>query len=77
MQAEGFALSTPTSPFLKGWTPKSMDLFQKVIDFALHARVSAFFKPRRGRLKMSVAPTGKLKADVSPLRKAKENEGLT
>ena len=26
MQAEGFALSTPTSPFLKGLTPKSMIL---------------------------------------------------
>ena len=40
-----------------------------------HAGVLAVFKPRRGRLKIPVAPTGKLKLHVFPLRRAKENKG--
>ena len=39
-----------------------------------HAGVLAVFKPRRGRLKIPVAPTGKLKLHVFPLRRAKENK---
>ena len=29
LQAKGFALLKPTSPFLKGWTPKSIVFFSK------------------------------------------------
>ena len=42
--------------------------------FFTHAGVLAVFKPRRGRLKIPVAPTGKLKLHVFPLRRAKENK---
>lgn len=42
-----------------------------------HAGVLAVFKPRRGRLKIPVAPTGKLKLHVFPLRRAKENKGFS
>ena len=38
-----------------------------------HAGVLAVFKPRKGRLKMSVAPTGKPKVYVFSLRRAKKN----
>ena len=41
-----------------------------------HAGVLAVFKPRRGRLKIPVAPTGKLKLHVFPLHRAKENKGF-
>ena len=44
--------------------------------FFTHAGVLAVFKPRRGRLKIPVAPTGKLKLHVFPLRRAKENKGF-
>ena len=57
LQAEGFALSTPTNPFLKGLIPKSMNLFQEKV--STHAGVWAVFKPRGGCLKISVAPTDK------------------
>ena len=42
-----------------------------------HAGVLAVFKPRRGRLKIPVAPTGKLKLHVFPLRRAKGNKART
>ena len=42
-----------------------------------HAGVLAVFKPRRGCLKIPVAPTGKLKLHVFPLRRAKENKGFS
>ena len=42
-----------------------------------HAGVLAVFKPRRGRLKIPVAPTGKLKLHIFPLRRAKENKGFS
>ena len=45
--------------------------------FFTHAGVLAVFKPRRGRLKIPVAPTGKLKLHVFPLRRAKENKGFS
>ena len=57
LQAEGFALSTPTNPFLKGLIPKSMNLFQEKV--STHAGVWAVFKPRGGCLKISFAPTDK------------------
>ena len=75
VQAEGFTLSTPTSPFLKGLTPKSIDRF---FGQFMHSRGSfgGFQAPQR-RLKIPVDPTGKLKLHVFPLRRAKENKGLT
>ncbi|MDY2713725.1 MAG: hypothetical protein SOV73_10440, partial [Candidatus Faecivivens sp.] len=45
--------------------------------FFTHAGVLAVFKPRRGRLKIPVAPTGKLKLHVFPLRRAKENKDFS
>ena len=42
-----------------------------------HAGVLAVFKPRKGRLKIPVTPTGKPKLHVFPLRRAKGNKGLT
>ena len=39
-----------------------------------HAGVLAVFKPRKGRLKIPVAPTGKPKLHVFPLRRAKGNK---
>ena len=45
--------------------------------FFTHAGVLAVFKPRRGRLKIPVVPTGKLKLHVFPLRRAKENKGFS
>ena len=44
--------------------------------FFTHTGVLAVFKPRRGSLKIPVAPTGKLKLHVFPLRRAKGNKGL-
>ena len=58
-------------PFKKVSIPNFLDRFFD------HAGVLAVFKPRRGRLKIPVAPTGKLKLHVFPLRRAKENKGFS
>ena len=71
VQMRGFAPSIPTSPFLKGLTPKSMDLFQEKV--SADAGVLAVFETRKGIEKMPVAPTGKSKLHVFSLRRAKEN----
>ena len=71
VQMRGFAPSIPTSPFLKGLTPKSMNLFQEKV--SADAGVLAVFETRKGIEKMPVAPTGKSKLHVFPLRRAKEN----
>ena len=71
VQMRGFAPSIPTSPFLKGLTPKSMNLFQEKV--SADAGVLAVFETRKGIEKMPVAPTGKSKLHVFPLHRAKEN----
>ena len=45
--------------------------------FFAHAGVLAVFETRKGIEKIPVAPTGKLKLHVFPLRRAKENKGFS
>ena len=49
-----------------------MDLFQEKV--SADAGVWTVFETRKGIEKMPVAPTGKSKLHVFPLRRAKENE---
>ena len=69
---EGLCPFNPHAPFKKGSILNFLtSYFGRIFT---HAGVLAVFKPRRGRLKIPVAPTGKLKLHVFPLRRAKENK---
>ena len=79
VQTKGFALLKPTIPFLKGLTPKSMNLFQESIRFST---TREFFGSRLSverKLEFCAKTVWRKKKNlhVFPLRGAKENKGFS